>query len=150
MGRAIPPRVKLALGGAILVQWVTPVVSFFVPELTLVGLAALPFILVFGLWLAYRRHFAAFALLIVTSPVTIVAFLATIDYVRGNAYVLRAGKPILAPVTDDATGLPVASTGCVVDATDWLRNGVHNCTLRVLTGVFGVPRRPTQDFTRAQ
>lgn len=128
------------LSVAIVIQWLTLALTYFVPPLALVAWLALPLVLAFGAWLLYQRRWGAVALLSVTSPITFIAASATVDYARGSAQVRTISKPLIEPERDDATGLPLVSTGCVVHGTEWIQNGVHNGTLRGLTAVFGRAR----------
>lgn len=100
------------------------------------SLLAIPLLVGFAVWLGVRRYFVVLAIVLLTSPVAVSAGLATRDYVRGDACLLRGGKPPIDEIDDD-TGLPVLSTGCSLWDFQLLWNGSHNATLRALSNVFG-------------
>jgi hypothetical protein len=100
------------------------------------SLLGVPLMFGFAVWLGLRRYFIAFAIVLLTSPVAVSAGLAARDYARGDACILMGGKAQLG-VIDDATGLPIVSTGCTFWDFQLLRSGSHNATLRALSYALG-------------
>lgn len=93
------------------------------------------------LW--HRRLWRLLALLLILSPASIAVGIGAVTYVCGTARLWTVGLPSVKLDNVDAdTRLQSASTGCIVNGSEWIWQIPNNVTVTLLAFAFG-PMRGT-------
>ncbi len=137
MNYQVSERAVLVVG--LVATWVGVLV-----RLPLVSFAFIPLCLVF----LVRRRFREAALLVLLSPLTFMAAMAAVKYVRGTARLIYVGLPETGFHNPDPDlRIPRQTMGDLVSGDEWMAIVPNNATLRALSRVFGtMPRAYTGPY----
>lgn len=124
----------VAVLGLVLAQWAVAfaaLLSYSLPILVAAGVV----------WTTRRRLWGGLVVLLVSSPLSFSFARGLAAYGNPDATMMSVGlRESGSTFIDRHTRLPVATSGCLVDGDEWIRDWPYNGALHLAVAVLGPPR----------